>query len=261
MYAGFITTKRVIKRLGIHQRFDTAAYKMIAPYLKKRTFPGIKEVLHFEGINGPDGVKVKSLGTHDPSHMYDPLKDEGTLPDLIAGHYASLVQELRERDMVRAAYDAAWMAHYVVDGLTPAHHYPYDEHKAKLFGEDSEMGTLAKHWRWLGGKGVLSTHLNFEMGVASTLLLMPLKAKLDEQVLAEARKMGALEFFKREARSVAGLDLYGRFYQEGWTAELARLVRGQIAPHAIHVVGIIWLLAYLEAGEQDVKQPAKAKRR
>jgi hypothetical protein len=261
MYAGFITTKRVVRRLGIHQRFDAVAYKMIAPYLRKGTFPSLKQVIHFEGINGPDGVKVKSLGTQDPSHMYDPVKDEGVLPELIQGHYDSLVKELREKDMVRASYDAAWMAHYIVDGLTPAHHYPYDEKKAELFGEDSEIGTLAKHWRWLGGKGVLSTHLNFEIGVASTLLLMPIRAKLDQSVLAEARKLGPVAFFKREARSVAGLDLYHRFYREGWTGELARVVRGQVAPHATNVVGIVWLLAYLEASEQDVKAVKKAARK
>jgi hypothetical protein len=261
MYAGFITTKRVIKRFGIHQRFDAVSYKMIAPYLRKGTFPALKQIVHFEGINGPDGVKVKSLGTHDPSHMYDPITDEGEVPKLIDSHYKSLVQELREKDMVRASYDAAWMAHYIVDGLTPAHHYPYDAHKAELFGEDSEIGTLAKHWRWLGGKGVLSTHLNFEMGIASTLLLMPIRVRLDEKILAEARKMGPLEFFKREARSVAGLNLYERFYKEGWTGELARIVRGQIAPHATHVVGIVWLLAYLEASERDVKEPLRKQKK
>jgi hypothetical protein len=251
MYAGFITTKRVIKRLGIHQRFDAAAYRMIVPYLKRKSFPTLKQVLGFEGINGPDGVKIKSLGVQDPSHMYDPISDTGVLPELIEGHYQRLVETLREKDLVRSSYEAAWMAHYIVDGLTPAHHYPYDAKKAELFGEDSEIGTLAKHWRWLGGKGVLSTHLNFEIGVASSLLLLPIKVKLDQQVLAEARKLGPVPFFKREAKAVAKLDLYDRFYRAGWTAELARVVRGQIAPHAIQVVGIVWLLAYLEASQQD----------
>ena len=252
MYAGFVTTGRVVKSIGIHQRFDAAAYNMVSQYFKPGTFPGIGEILHFEGINGPDGVKVKSLGVQDPSHMYDPISDVGVLPDLITNHYALLVESLQEQDLVRAAFEASWLAHYVTDGLTPAHHYPYDEKKAELFGEASQYNLLHKGWLWLGGKGVLSTHLNFEMGVASTLLLFPLKVKLDDEKLAEARRMGMVPFFKQEARQVAELKLYDQFYEKGWTAELARTIKQQIAPHAVQVVGIIWLLAYLEAGQAEL---------
>jgi hypothetical protein len=252
MYAGFITTKRVVKRLGIHQKLDMAAYRMISPYLARTKFPTLKQVLHFEGLNGPDGIKVKSLGVHDPSHMYDPVTGTGVLPELIEGHYQRLVSCLQEGDDIRASFEAAWLAHFVTDGLTPAHHFPYDEKKDELFGEDSDVSFLRKHWHWLGGKGVFSTHLNFEMGVASTLLIFPIKAEFSEAKLAEARQLGALPFFKQEAREVADLGLYDRFYKEGWTAELARIVREQIAPHASQVVGLLWLLAYLEAGQLEV---------
>jgi hypothetical protein len=88
--------------------------------------------------------------------------------------------------------------------------------------------------------------------VATTLLLFPIKAQFSEVKLAESRRLGAIEFFKQEAREVAELGLYDRFYKEGWTAELARVVREQIAPHASQVVGLIWLLAYLEAAQLDV---------
>ncbi|MBW3538084.1 hypothetical protein KY386_01160 [Candidatus Parcubacteria bacterium] len=254
MYAGFVTRKRVVKRLGIHQKFDSAAYRMAEPYFKPGSFPTLKQVLGFEGVNGPDGVKVKSLGVQDPSHMYDPVTDKGVLPELIANHYDQLVKSLRSGDQVRSAFEAAWLAHYVVDGLTPAHHYPYDEKKAELFGAGSELGLMYRNWQWMGGKGVLSTHLNFEMGVAATLLLMPLRARLDHAKLAEARRLGVVNFFKQEALAVARLNLYERFYQQGWTAELARVVRSQIAPHATLVVGLVWLLAYLESGERELTE-------
>lgn len=252
MYAGFVTTKHTVKRLGIHQKFDMAAYRMIKPYLKRQSFPDLRQILHFEGINGPDGIKVKSLGIQDPSHMYDPLSDSGVLPDLIASHYQKLVVSLCEGDQVRASFESAWLAHYVTDGLTPAHHYPYDEKKAELFSDDSDIGLLRKRWLWVGGKGVLSTHLNFEMGVAAILLLFPLSARLDDVMLAHARRKGPVDFFKAEAKAVAELGLYDRFYKEGWTADIARVVRKQIAPHATQVVGIIWLLAYLEAGQKEL---------
>ncbi len=258
MYAGFITTKRVVKTIGIHQKFDTAAYQMVSPYFKAMTFPTLKQIVHFEGINGPDGVKVKSLGIQDPSHMYDPIKDAGVLPMLVEGHYQGLVESLRAKDMVRSSFEASWLAHYLTDGLTPAHHYPYDEKKEQILGADSGHGLLRKSWLCMRGKGVLSTHINFEMGVASTLLLFPIKAKLDHTRLAEARRLGPIEFFKQEARAVAELDLYEQFYKRGWTAELAQTIRKRIAPHTTMVIGIIWLLAYLEAGQKDLLTPKKA---
>ncbi len=282
MYAGFVSTKRVVKRLGVHQRFDVAAYRMISPYLKSNTFPSIRSVLHFEGYNGPDGIKVKSPGVDDPSHFYDPQTDVGELPVHVQNHYVGLVKTLREGDMVRAAFEASWLAHYIVDGLTPAHHYPLVEKMVGLRVGEEELAkrlepgseplrnagtsalsknfvvgdnvrqTIQKNWAIWGGKGIFSTHHNFEIGVATSLMFSKINLKLNESQLAEARQLGMLQFFKREARAVASLDLYERFYREGWTAELARIVRQQIAIHACQVVGIIWLLAYLEAGQSEL---------
>jgi hypothetical protein len=54
------------------------------------------------------------------------------LLDIIADHHdeaysgASFQQPDTER-----AFQAAWLAHAVVDGLTPAHHYPYESEASK----------------------------------------------------------------------------------------------------------------------------------
>src|SRR5665213_967054 len=127
MYSGFVTHKNVIKRLGIHQRFDMAAYRMMEPYLSPGVFPDLREILHFEGYNGPDGLKVKSPNLPQPSHLYDPDNDTGEVPGHIQHHYDKLVASLESGDMIRAAFDASWMAHYICDGLTPAHHFPLEE--------------------------------------------------------------------------------------------------------------------------------------
>lgn len=247
MYSGFVTKNKTSRRVGTHQRIDTAAYRMISHRLQSSAFPGIKRIHHFEGINGPDGVKVKSPGIQDPSHMYDPIKDTGELPALIQKHYNGLVERLRSNDRVRAGYEAAWLAHYVVDGLTPAHHFPYDAKKDEILGHESEYGVLLKNWHWLGAKGVLSTHIHFEMGIATILISSRLSAKLDESLLAEARQLGYMDFFKREARQVATLGLYDEFYQKGWTQGIARTIKKQLIPHILQVLAIVWLLADEEA--------------
>lgn len=270
MYAGFISTTKTLNRLGIHQRFDVAAYNMISSYLQPGGFPRINQILSFEGFNGPDGLKVKSPGVHEPSHLYDPRNDTGEVPMHIGNHYIGLVKALQAADQVKAAFEASWLAHYVTDGLTPAHHFPLEERLAAIKGDNDfvprtamqkalhfksgEKSTdiLRRVWLLWGGKGLLSTHQNFELGVATVLLLHPMRFRLDNARLAEARQLGHLAYFKQEARQIAGLELYDRFYREGWNADIAKTLRDIIAPRTAQAIGIIWLLAHLEAGMAEV---------
>jgi hypothetical protein len=263
MYAGFITPKRVLKRAGIHQRLDVAAYKMIQPFLPAGAFPTIKDILSFEGYNGPDGIKVKSglkyktNEDHNPSHLYDPHADSGEVPIHIANHYAALVDSLKQGDMIRSAFEASWLAHYVGDGLTPAHHFPLEdkiaEAAAQANGDVRRYAAIArKNWAIWGAKGHMSTHMNFELGIAFALLVFPIRPEFDDLELAHAMQVGAVEYFKSEAREVASLDLYQRFYKEGWNNDIAGMIKNQLAPQTARTIGVIWLMALLEAGKQVV---------
>lgn len=267
MYSGFITSKRTVAAIGVHQRINTAAYRAVGSYVDPTRFPSLKQLLHFEGYNGPDGLKVKSPGQHEPSHLYDPIEERGPLPKLIEQHYAALVDALSAQDRVRSAFEASWLAHYVCDGMTPAHHFPLDEKLAEQGAKDRDsdegfmrqkiglkgsgaVDTLQKSWKVWGGKGLLSTHFNFEMGVATVLMTRPIVTEIDQVKLADARRLGLETFFKHEAKSVADMDLYTRFYRHGWTASLARIVRNKLAPQIASTIAIIWLLAYLEAEQR-----------
>ena len=269
MYSGFITSKRIMPAVGVHQRFNMAAYRMISPYFAEGTFPAIRQLMHFEGINGPDGLKVKSPGRHDPGHLYDPETGEGDIPQLIADHYRNLVAALRQQDLIRVGFDAAWMAHYICDGLTPAHHFPLDKDVAKQSEHSKRIpkrykytvivpgtnliDTLRRSWAIWGGKGLLTTHFNFEVGVAAALVGFRIKSKLDHDKLAQARSMGLLPFFASEAKAVASLEMYETFYKYGWNSVLARMVKNQLAPQITQTIAIAWLLAYLEAGLESAK--------
>lgn len=276
MYAGFITPKRVIKKVGIHQRLDAAGYRMIEPYLPiDGSFPPIKDILHFEGYNGPDGLnskiglrpkglKPKDPHEHNPSHLYDPATDSGEVPHHIESHYKSLVDALKREDSIRASFEASWMAHYIGDGLTPAHHWPLEHkiaeaaEKASRSLKNGDTGKFAaqfqKHWAIWGAKGHMTTHMNFELGIAFALLIFPIRPIFSEYELSRALRLGPVEYFKSEARAVAELDLYERFYREGWTNDLALIIKNQLAPRAASCIGLLWLMALLEAGQQLVEQ-------
>ncbi len=258
MYAGIISKKRSIKKLGIHQRFDTAAYRMISGYLKPGTFPTLSEILHFEGVNGPDGLKVKDSWVEDCNHLYDPKAGEGDVPRRINSHYNRLVHCLKDGDLTRASFEASWLAHFITDGLTPAHHHPLDKLKAELFGPNSSAGLLKRHFQYFGKKGSMSTHANFEVGTIAALLLFPLRMHLDSDKLAQARRLGLLEFFRQEALDIDEHKLYDKFCLKGWTSDIARSVRNVIAPQVTQVIGVVWLLAHLEASQSAVPVPKLA---
>lgn len=267
MYSGFITSKRAIAAVGVHQRFDTVAYRIVESYFAASTFPSLAQIIHFEGVNGPDGLKVKSPGKNETSHLYNPLTDTGPVPEYIEQHYKGLVAALKQHDMVRAAFEAAWMAHYICDGMTPAHHFPLDEHlekhelvktpkgryRLRQPGEPARA-TVKKSWAVWGGKGLLTTHFNFEMGVAAALIGQRIRVRLDVAKLVEARQMGITEFFKQEARDIAELQMYERFYDKGWNTELARQVKVKLAPQTVQLIAIAWLLAYLETGQEVLEK-------
>lgn len=266
MYSGFITSQRTVPGVGVHQRFDRAAYRLVAAFLAPGSFPAKRQIVHFEGLNGPDGIKAKSPGHHDPGHLYHPSTGEGDIPGLIQGHYDRLVQALQEKDMIRAAFDAAWLAHYICDGLTPAHHFPLDyyladnseryrdnrrfKHGIIVVGE-TPTDTLRRSWALWGGKGLLTTHFNFELGVATALVGHRIKARFDPAQLAAARLVGPIAFFCQEAAAIDSLRMYQHFYDSGWTTELGWQVRQRLAPQTVQAIATIWLLAYLEAGYKE----------
>lgn len=269
MYAGFITHKHTIKRLGVHQRLDAAAYRMVRGYFSAASFPPIKQITHFEGANGPDDLKFKPT-THDgPNHFYNPTTGEGDLPTSVDHHYRALVRALSSHDQVKAAFEASWLAHFVADGLTPAHHHLLEDAfeqaiggkipvMGKIKGLASGPGAFKKNWMIWVDQRIITAHQNFEIGMAAALLGRPIRARLDPVKLAQAREVGYMQFFKNEAKEVSHLDLYEEFREKGWSSHMAASVRNQVAPAAVQAIGIIWLLAYLEAGFKDAKQVALA---
>src|SRR5258708_2729166 len=128
MYSGSTLTAFSGRLLGAHQRIDRLAHKHLRSLLPRAHFPSVQSILHFEGRNGPDAIKRKSPARDEPWHYLRPFDPDGTqLIDLIEYHYGKLVAALKAQDDIRASFEAAWLSHAVVDGLTPAHHYPYEE--------------------------------------------------------------------------------------------------------------------------------------
>lgn len=266
MYSGTTIFNHSGNWLGVHQKVNRSSRRSLSTHTQVKNFPELKQIQHFEGKNGPDGIKSKSPAQDEPWHYYDPFDPDDTdLIKLISQHYGDLVNALSAKDMEKAAFEAAWMSHALVDGLTPAHHYPYEDEMEDIRGEsketrttikeklvvtgDTTSETLKKNWQMYGAKGLMTTHGMFEAGVAMTLA--PSKIKLgnpSDDELAHASEIGIEEYFMQSAREVAMLDMYESFYKRGWTAKLARQTRNHLAPIIVKTVTASWYCALKEAG-------------
>lgn len=230
--------------LGTHQKFDRAAFRLVRPLVDKNKFPTRKNIIHFEGYNGPDGLKIK--GEYDTPHMWDPKKEVGFLPIWINSHFKNMVNALKKEDMVRAAFDASWMAHYLTDGLTPAHHVDHEE-----ISDYYKKNNLVKSkWKRWGSKGDMSSHVTFESGVASMLVLSPLRIKFDRKLYGEISEKGIVEIFKKESLKISQYDLYTKYIKRGWTIDTAKAVKTIVVPRIPQLVAASWLSAYEKAGNK-----------
>ncbi len=253
-----------------HQKLDRVAHRHLSDLLTERSFfPSIKQILHFEAGHGPDGAKLKQHeDSAPPWHFVDPLNTLDTaLHEQIGEHYNHLVQELKKRDQIRAAFEAAWLAHALVDGLTPAHHFPYEAELERLrSGEphqtrkglvgriyvksDTVVETVHRSLKLIGPKGLLTSHALFEAGAYAIIAPLRLNkakptAKEIEQVLSE----GIVIIFKQVAREVAQFNLYDRFCESGWIRSVNHDIRVELAPRMVRIITLAWYAAVKEADQ------------
>lgn len=267
------------KIVGTHQQIDQAARKVLAKHLPRgKYFPSSKEILHFEGTRGPDGLKRKSPDDDDPSHMFG--EDNGReLFQQISDHYANLVQALRAHNEVRSAFEAAWLAHKITDGLTPAHHFPLSEAKeelmsnkefVKIFGEPIKgimhgrnvAETMRNNWLYWGAGGHMSKHIAYEYGVTIIAAAIPQRQLVPKMGKSEFYLVDLKKIFYEAIARAQVPDIYERFRKDGWTVDLALETKNVLLPEIIRTVALAWYAAAEEAYDlHPQSKPAKGAKR
>ncbi len=269
MYAGSTLTRASGYIIGAHQKIDRIARRNLEYMIPNISFPSIRYILHFEGNKGPDSIKRKSPSKNEPWHFIRPYDDNDTnLISIISNHFQALVSALKEKNNEKSSFEAAWLAHAVVDGLTPAHQYPYTEELSELRNGEDNMTrnsirkklimpggtgseTLKNNWKMWGPKGLFTTHLAFEFGIAT--LIAPLSFR---SLLPSKEELGILdieelsEWYRKVAKQVAQLKLYEEFYETGWTLKLSKKITKDLTPIIINAVTTIWYQAYLESRQK-----------
>lgn len=256
--------------MGVHQRIDRVARRHIAQHIPTEVnFPLYRDIVHFEGKNGPDGIKRKSPAQDEPWHFINPADASNTsLLRMIDEHIDNLAAALAEDNYYRAAFEAAWMSHAITDGLTPAHHYALEAKLEELRGEGIETRSstrekivlpgntprmrIKNNWDYWGTKGVMTTHFNFELGVATTLSGVTLDGihRFDQHDIDELIAKGFREFFLEILHEIHAMDMYGEFQKKGWTRHLAHETKRELVPRIIRAVCAGWYIAIINAKER-----------
>lgn len=275
MYSGSTISSVSGRLLGAHQRIDKIARKQLDQLCPNNNFPSIKNILRFEGNNGPDAIKRKSPAKDEPWHFIDPFNHEDlNLIEQIDLHYKNLVLALKNNDEIKSAFEAAWIAHAIVDGLTPAHHFPYEEKMSELRcgqGQESRNSLYKKlvmnggtkteaiknNWKMWGPKGLYTNHANFETGVAVLLTAFNRLSncpKASKITILKKQDLG--RWFRSQSQSIAKLDIYNQFCESGWTLDVAKKVRKQLIPEIIQAVTLVWYKAHIESSRAPKALPA-----
>lgn len=262
MYAGTTFNGVSGKFTGVHQKIDRIARKHIKKYVDDSAkFPAINEILFFEGNNGPDGIKRKSPSKDEPWHYIDPSDpSDHALVDIINDNLHNLSMALEHNNQERAAYEAAWLAHAVVDGLTPAHHYPLDDKIEELWGKPhhermtikdkniikglNARDTISKNWQYWGAKGVFTAHVAFELGVSATITGHRFNSGAPKPAdLKRVEVEGFEKIFLEAVHRIDDMKLYDEFGHDGWTHDLADKTRRILMPEIIKTVAQAWYYA------------------
>lgn len=262
MYSGTTFRRHSGRIVGVHQKIDRVARRNLNGLIAKSIkFPGIRSILHFEGKNGPDGLKLKRSTSDSPWHFIDPTKsDDYELLHLIDNHIYNLSDALSRSNTVRSAFEAAWLAHAVTDGLTPAHHYPLNDKIKDLFGKfhnelqslsdkniirgESRRDTLSKNWQYWGAGGVFSAHLMYEMGVASAIATEKYGvSNICQSDIDNLVRDGFEAIFLESVYKISELNMYNDYLKTGWTTSLAKDTKELLLPEIVRVVTLAWYYA------------------
>lgn len=270
MYSGSTFRIKSGRVMGVHQRIDRVARRQLGKFLPSEIeFPDYKRIVHFEGLNGPDGIKRKSPAKDEPWHYIEPNNPENSqLLDIIEGHLANMASAIRENNQERIAFEAAWMAHAITDGLTPAHHYPLEEKLQELRGGlsietrtstrdklilpgDSLPKAIRNNWEYWGAKGVMTTHLAFELGVSLAISGSRLRThQLSPQDIGRLKRIGYRQEFIRTLAYIDELNMYKKFTSDGWSRDLAYKTRAELVPLIVRAVALGWCEALLMADKE-----------
>ena len=228
---------------GTHQRLDGWARAILADL----PFPSLAAIHRYEGMGPrtPDGASILYRNTisRNSYHYYNPATGEGNAINRVQRYWRSLVCELDRPYGRRAARAAAWMAHFVTDTLSPAHHHGhFVAPPAGLAPDAWYRDWFDPYWDTLPvWKQPLGPHATFEGRI---VLETPLNYDPQELIVGGLSLIKNEEELRlllvREAEAIATSGIYENYVKRGWSPEVRQGVLRHVLPRQTALIAGLW---------------------
>ena len=260
---------RFVRLVGTHQKLDRVSRRFLSRFIAPDVyFPSGKEIVYFEGMRGPDGLIRKCPNSPQPTHFIIPDADDKILLTQILDCQKNLKTALKEKNNERAAFEAAWLAHYLTDALTPAHHFPLhdvrdelmsDNEYFEIFGRplryvmrgDSPKETVKNNWQYYGKNGHMTKHFFFEFKIAQIITPMKTKNLYPKLSKKDLEKVNLEKEFYKSLDKVACLKMYDRYRELGWTGKMNQEVKKIVLPEIIKLITLAWYSSLPEEKSEE----------
>ena len=213
-------------------------------------FPAWRNLAFYEGLAGPDGAVMRGK-LKISSMYYNPTTQRGDVLKSVVFYFHKLKQA-RENcqgyTYRNKKYDesftkiATWLGHFVVDALTPPHHYgQYQKSRINLV-----FWNFKSDWHDPYARGILSKHTMFEywIGFAGRKKFFgPVKLKEPLVKLFNQDDKHLVDYLVNKMGRIDELGIYQEYLKSGWSKNIQKKVNQKLIPEMASVVATIWYAA------------------
>ncbi len=210
-------------------------------------FIKLKEIFKYDGAYGPDRLWMKGERATSESY-YNPMNGQGGALKQIIRHYS----EAKERmiNNLPWAKDFTWMSHFVVDVLSPSHHFGHKIKPRKKYRDWEDP-----YFHRINPASLRNRHMIFEAMINGWQIFgRRFKPKFEE--LEKIRGEEVSEFIRKTVDKVRALGLYEEFLERGFNRRLWHRVNEELIPKIDYALGVVWwcLMRETAEGKRDDKK-------
>ena len=202
---------------------------------KKPDFVGfikLKDIYKYDGGYGPD--RLWCQGERSTSEAYfNPENGEGGALKQVAEHYRRTV--VRATRNLAWGKDFTWMSHFVVDALSPAHHFGKKRKTRKKYRdwEDPYFNYITQM------KSFKNKHTFFE-GLTNFWQVFSKREKVQFEKLEQVNGDNIEIFMLNMIYKVREMKLYEEYVEKGWSRSLWRRIKTKLIPQIVYALAVVW---------------------
>ncbi|OGY85147.1 MAG: hypothetical protein A3G01_00975 [Candidatus Kerfeldbacteria bacterium RIFCSPLOWO2_12_FULL_43_9] len=251
MFSGLLSKYLNLDQFSTHHIVNKLAYQAI--FQRRRFsfmhFPSLSDIQTYEGYRGPDGLWIrKQMPTSQ--HAYNPVNGEGNALSVISSEY-DLLQSSLTNDPRTAARSAAYLSHFIVDALDPAHHIGNFKSRdpVPVYDDWSDPFLDMRQSFW---KNIRNRHFFFELCSAFYLwrsqhLFLRVPRRPLQFRHKKFYKPQLLLLFKKRVQYVNRFRIYERFFIRRHRIQVKRQILSFLFPLMIRSVSLFWMHAIQQA--------------